>query len=88
MPTYRCHYHPIDRDGLPVACDSGVLPYVQSQADSAEQAQRLAHGLTRAPPIAQVERLDPSAPHWPHAALTRLQADRIAAQRVALGMRP
>ncbi len=87
MPTYRCHYHPTDRDGLPVPCDSGVLPYVQVQAASAEQAQRLAHKLKQAP-IAQVERIDPTPPHWPHAPLTRLQLERIAAQRVALGMRP
>ena len=58
MPTYRCHYHPTDRDGLPVPCDSGVLPYVQVQAASAEQAQRLAHKLKQAP-IAQVERFGP-----------------------------
>lgn len=90
MPSYRCHYHPIDRDGLPVPCDSGVLPFVQLQATSAEQAQRAAHALIRSP-IATVERLEAdetTPPHWPHAPLSRLQADRIAAQRVALGMRP
>lgn len=57
--SYRCTYTPLDRDGWPVPCESGVQPYIQVQAASAEDAQRKAHHLVRSP-IAHVERLDAS----------------------------
>lgn len=55
--SYRCSYTPLDRDGFPVPCESGVLPFVQLQANDAEQAQRLAHALTGCP-IDEVQRLE------------------------------
>jgi hypothetical protein len=57
--SHRCHYNPKDRDGWPVACESGVLPFVQVQATDAEHAQRVAHAVTQCP-IASVERLEPN----------------------------
>jgi hypothetical protein len=55
--SYRCHYHPNDRNGFPAACDTGVLPFVQVKARDAEHAQRVAHDLTGCS-ISNVERLD------------------------------
>lgn len=55
--SYRCHYTPTDRDGYPVPSESGVLPFVQLQANDAEQAQRLARALTGCP-ISEVQRLE------------------------------
>lgn len=61
MPTtprsYRCTYTPLDRDGYPVASETGVLPAVQVRAASAEDAQRLAHATVGCP-IVQVDRLE------------------------------
>ena len=55
--SYRCHFHPKDRNGYPAACDTGVLPFVQVKARDAEHAQRVAHDLTGCS-ISNVERLD------------------------------
>lgn len=55
--SYRCTYTPLDRDGWPVASESGVLPSVRVQAASAEQARIAAHAVVRCP-ICDVERLD------------------------------
>ncbi|MES2959778.1 MAG: hypothetical protein V4792_16435 [Pseudomonadota bacterium] len=55
--SYRCHYQPNDRDGWPVPCETGVLPFVQLVASDAEAAQRAAHALTGCA-IAEVQRLD------------------------------
>ena len=55
--SYRCHYHPKDRNGHPAACDTGVLPFIQVNARDAEQALRVAHQLTGCS-ISNVERLD------------------------------
>ena len=57
LRSYRCHYHPKDRNGYPAACDTGVLPFVQVKARDAEHAQRVAHDLTGCS-ISNVERLD------------------------------
>lgn len=57
MRRYRAYYAPLDRDRFPVPCDTGVLPFVQVQANDAEAAQRAAHALTGCP-IASVERLE------------------------------
>ena len=58
--SYRCTYSPLDRDGYPQPNETGVLPAVQVQAHSAEQAQRVAFATVRAP-IVQVERLEAAA---------------------------
>jgi hypothetical protein len=58
--SYRCTYTPLDRDGFPVPCDTGVLPFVQVRAANAEDAQRAANALTGCP-ITEVQRLDPEA---------------------------
>lgn len=58
--SYRCHYHPKDRNGYPATCDTGVLPFVQVKARNAEDAQRIAHRLTGCS-ISGVERLDEAA---------------------------
>jgi hypothetical protein len=55
--SYRCHYHPKDRNGYPAQCDTGVLPFVQLRARDAENAQRLAHQLTGCS-ISGVERIE------------------------------
>lgn len=55
--SYRCHYHPKDRDSWPVPCETGVLPFVQVKAANAEAAQRQAHIVTGCP-ISNVERLE------------------------------
>jgi hypothetical protein len=54
--SYRCYYHP--RPDQPA--ESGVLPFVQVKAPSADHAMRSAHavlGLT----IDRAERIEPSA---------------------------
>ncbi|WP_428421927.1 hypothetical protein [Methylibium sp.] len=55
--SYRCYFTPLDRNGIPVACDTGVLPFVQVQAPNAEHAQRAARALTGCP-IHTAERLE------------------------------
>lgn len=55
--SYRCSYVPKDRDGWPIASETGVLPFVQVKATSAEAAQISAHALTGCA-VAHVERLD------------------------------
>jgi hypothetical protein len=55
--SYRCFYTPLDREGYPIPADSGVLPFVQVQADNAEHAQRAAFNTTGCP-VASVERLE------------------------------
>lgn len=55
---YRAYYSPLDRDGFPVSSDTGVLPFVQIKADSAEQALTQAYALVGCP-ISEVQRLDP-----------------------------
>lgn len=55
--SYRCSYHPHDRHGVPVTTDSGVLPFVQLKALSAEDAQRKAQAVT-GQTVVNVERLD------------------------------
>jgi hypothetical protein len=67
--SYRCHYHPQDRDGWPLPNESGVLPFVQLQATSAEDAQRKAHHTTGCA-IAEVMRIDPDAPSEPVPGMT------------------
>jgi hypothetical protein len=56
--TYRCTYQPLDRDGIPVPCETGVMPYTVLLAPDAEAAQRLAHDRTKSP-ICSVERIEP-----------------------------
>lgn len=56
--SYRCTYTPLDRDGFPVPSDTGVLPFVQVQATTAEEAQRAAFAL-KGCPITDVQRLEP-----------------------------
>lgn len=77
--SYRCHYTPLDRDGFPVATESGVLPFIQVKACDAEAAQRSAHALTGCP-INEVERLDPTDSVFAalSAAHDRAQAARFA----------
>ncbi|MDG2617725.1 hypothetical protein P7L53_15905 [Thermoleptolyngbya sichuanensis XZ-Cy5] len=54
--SYRCYYHP-----LPDApAESGVLPYIQVLAASAEDAARRAHAVL-GKPVDRVERLEPAA---------------------------
>lgn len=59
LPTrsYRCHYTPRDRFGLPILSDTGLLPFVQVKASTAEHAQRAAFATTGCP-ISHVERLE------------------------------
>jgi len=52
--SYRCYYHP--RPDEPA--ESGVLPSVQLQASSAEEAARLAF-ITLGKPVDRVERIEP-----------------------------
>lgn len=44
--SYRCSYHPKDLNGHPVAAESGVQPFVQVKAHSAEHAARAAQAVT------------------------------------------
>ena len=55
--SYRCTYHPLD-GAFAALCDSGVLPFVQVQAQNAEEAQRLAYHVTGCA-VSNVERLEP-----------------------------
>lgn len=59
--TYQCTFQPLDRDGFPVPCDTGVMPYVVLTAPDAEAAQRQAHAQTKSP-IVGVERIEPTTP--------------------------
>jgi hypothetical protein len=59
--SYRCYYTPLDRNGFPVASDSGILPFLQVKATSAEHAQIAAHAIRQCP-IAHVERIDEASP--------------------------
>lgn len=58
--SYRCTFTPIDRFGVPINTESGVLPWLQLRAKDAEQAARMAHASVGAP-IVQVERIEPTA---------------------------
>jgi len=58
--SYRCSYHPKDRFDSPVATDSGVLPFVNVKAHSAEDAQRQAHAKTGCA-VVNVERMEGGA---------------------------
>jgi hypothetical protein len=58
--SYRCHYTPLDGNGFPVPSDSGLLPFVQVKASSAEHALRAAFATIRCP-ISHVERLEDAA---------------------------
>lgn len=58
--SYRCSYHPKDRNGYPVAAESGVQPFVQVKAHSAEHAARAAFAVTGCP-ISHVERVEGGA---------------------------
>lgn len=60
MQTYRAYYTPRDSYGYPVATETGVLPFVQIQANDAEHAQRAAHHVTGCS-IDLVERQDSAA---------------------------
>lgn len=57
--SYRCHYHPQDGGGYPMPADTGVLPFVQVQATSAEDALRKAHAVTGCA-VAAAERMERS----------------------------
>jgi hypothetical protein len=59
--TYRCTFQPLDRDGYPVPCETGVMPYLVLMARDAEAAQRLAFDRCKAP-IVGVDRIDPVDP--------------------------
>lgn len=59
--SYRCYYTPLDRHGFPVASDSGILPFLQVKATSAEHAQIAAHAIGKCP-IAHVERIEEASP--------------------------
>jgi hypothetical protein len=59
--SYRCYYTPLDRDGFPVVSESGILPFLQLKATSAEHAQIAAHAIRKCP-VAYVERLEEAAP--------------------------
>lgn len=59
--TYQCTYQPLDRDGIPVPCETGVKPYLVLMAPDAEAAHRLAHDRTKCP-IVGVERIEPQDP--------------------------
>jgi hypothetical protein len=72
--SYRCTYTPLDRDGFPVPCDTGVLPFVQVKAGDAEEAQRAAHALTGCP-VTEVQRIEPEG----HAELPTAIANFCAA---------
>jgi hypothetical protein len=65
--SYRCHYHPQDRDGWPLPNESGVLPFLQLKASSAEDAQRKAHHATGCA-IAEVQRIEPAGAAVEHPA--------------------
>lgn len=56
--SYRCSYHPLDRNGWPHASETGLLPSVRLQAADAEAAQRLAFATVGCP-IVDVERIEP-----------------------------
>lgn len=58
--SYRCSYHPQDRAGSPASNDTGVLPFVQVKACSAEEAQRRAFSVTGCP-IVSVDRIEVAA---------------------------
>lgn len=55
--SYRCSYHPQDRFGVPVSAETGVLPFVQLKAASAEDAQRKAQAVTGCA-VVGVERME------------------------------
>lgn len=58
--SYRCSYYPKDRNGYPVAAESGVQPFVQVKATNAEKAALAAFAVTGCP-ISNVERVEGGA---------------------------
>lgn len=60
MRTYRCFYAPTAPWGSLALGESGVVPFVQVTASSAEEALRAAHRTTGCP-ITEAERLDDPA---------------------------
>lgn len=57
LRSYRCHYHPTDRAGIPLQNDSGTLPFVQVKAASTDSARTLAAATVKGP-IVNVERIE------------------------------
>lgn len=78
--SYRCTFSPIDRFGVPIGTESGVLPWLQLRAEDAEQAARLAHASVGAP-IVHVERIEPTQADLAalERALARDQAEHVLA---------
>jgi len=85
--SYRCHYTPKDRDGWPVPCETGVLPFVQVQATDAEAAQRAAYALTGCS-IDTVERIEPREPRNERQAALALGAAVSLGVGLSLGVAP
>jgi hypothetical protein len=56
LRSYRCYYHP--RPDAPA--ESGVLPFIQVKAGSADEAMRRAHAVLDLP-IDRAERIEPTA---------------------------
>ena len=54
---YRCFYHPLDKDGYPVANESSHLPHIDLRARSNEEAHHKAFKKAGCP-IAEVQRLE------------------------------
>lgn len=55
--SYRCHYHPKDRQGVPQPCETGALPHIQVQARNANEAELLAGAAVNGL-VASVERIE------------------------------
>ena len=55
--SYRCFFVPKDHFGHLTPYESGVLPFIQVKASSAEVATRVAHHVTGCP-VSSVERIE------------------------------
>jgi hypothetical protein len=64
--SYRCHYNPLDGFGNPILSESGLLPFVQVKAATAEHAMRAALATIRGA-VSHVERIEDAAPATPGA---------------------
>lgn len=58
LRNYRCYYHPLDRDRVPVGNESNHLPCVSVRARSNEEAHAKAYKKTGNCPIVDVQRLE------------------------------
>ena len=61
LRSYRCFYHPLDNDRLPVVNEANYLPSVNVRARTNQEAHNKARAKVGECPIVEVQRLEERA---------------------------